>query len=122
MWFNPPYNKSLKTNIGKYFFRLFNKRFPQGHKLYIIFNKNTLKLSYFCMPNLKAKIDGHNKEKFENTPPPKTQLTSCQMKRAYFTENVLQYAGVSCDHETYNPKLYKGICETTFKIKNKKTK
>ena len=57
VWFNPPYSKSLKTNIGKYFFRLLNKHFPPSHKLYKIFNKNTLKLSYSCMPNLKAKID-----------------------------------------------------------------
>ena len=47
-WFNPLYSKSLKTNIGKYF--------SPGHKLYKIFNKNTLKLSYSRMPNLEAKI------------------------------------------------------------------
>ena len=29
IWFNPPCSKSLKTNIGKYFFRLLNKHFPQ---------------------------------------------------------------------------------------------
>ena len=28
-WFNLPYSKSLKINIGKYFFRLLNKHFPQ---------------------------------------------------------------------------------------------
>ena len=27
IWFNPPYSISLKTNIGKYFFRLLNKYF-----------------------------------------------------------------------------------------------
>ena len=31
-----------------------------------------------------------------------------------FTENVLYYARISCDDETYKPKLYKGICETTL--------
>ena len=62
IWFNPPNSKTLKTNIGKYFFRLLNKHFPAGHKLYKIFNKNTLKFSYSSMPNLKAKIDGHNKK------------------------------------------------------------
>ena len=54
--------KSLKTNIGKYFFRLLNKHFPPGHKFLKIFNKSTLKFSYSCMPNLKAKVDGHNKK------------------------------------------------------------
>ena len=32
-WFKPPYSKSLKTNIGKYFFRFLNKHFPPGHNL-----------------------------------------------------------------------------------------
>ena len=33
LWFNPPYSKSLKANIDKYFFRHLNKHFPPGHKL-----------------------------------------------------------------------------------------
>ena len=37
------------------------------------------------------------------------------MKGASLTENILYYARISCDDETYKPKLYKGICETTFK-------
>ena len=66
------------------------------------------------MPNLKSKIDGHNKKILENTPPPKTKLCNC-LRGACLTENVLYYARISCDDETYKPKLYKGICETTFK-------
>ena len=107
IWFNPPYSKSLKTNIGKYFFRLLNKHFPPGHKLYKIFNKNTLKLSYSCMPNLKTKIDGHNKKILKTTPPPKTKLCNCLKKEkcplrgACLTENLLYYARISCDNQTY---------------------
>ena len=37
------------------------------------------------------------------------------MRGACLTENVLYYARISCDEETYKPKLYKGIYETTFK-------
>ena len=33
IWFNPPYSKSLKTNFGKYFFRLLNKHFLPGQCL-----------------------------------------------------------------------------------------
>ena len=68
---------SLKGNIGKYFIRLLNKHFPPGHKFRKIFIKNTSTLSYPCMPNLKAKIDGHNKKILENTPPAKTKLRNC---------------------------------------------
>ena len=80
VWFNPSYSKSLKTNISKYFFSPLNKFFPPGHKLYKIFDKNTLKLSYSGMPNLKAKIDAHNKKILENIPPPKTKLCNCLEK------------------------------------------
>ena len=37
------------------------------------------------------------------------------MRGACLTENILYYARISCDDKTYEPKLYKGICKTTFK-------
>ena len=37
------------------------------------------------------------------------------MRGVYLTENILYYARISCDDETYKPKFYKGICESTFK-------
>ena len=49
--FNPPYNKNVKTNIGRAFISLINRSFPADHKLRKIFNRNTLKLSSGCMPN-----------------------------------------------------------------------
>ena len=73
------------------------------------------------MANLKAKTDGHDKKILENTPPPKTKLCNClkeencSMRGSCLTQNVLYYARISCDDETYKPKLYKGISKTTFK-------
>ena len=66
IWFNPPYNKNVKTNIGRAFISLINRSFPADHKLRKIFNRNTLKLSYGCMPNVKQLIDGHNKAILKN--------------------------------------------------------
>ena len=40
---------------------------------------------------------------------------NCPMREACLTEDILYYARINCDDETYRPKLYKGICETTFK-------
>ena len=37
------------------------------------------------------------------------------MKGACLNENILYYARISCGDETYKPKLYKGICETTLR-------
>ena len=73
------------------------------------------------MPNLKTKIDGHNKKILKTTPQTKTKLCNClkketcPMRGACLSENILFYARTNCDDETYKPKLYKGICETTFK-------
>ena len=53
IWFNPPYNKNVKSKIGREFLRLIDNCFPAGHKLRKIFNRNTLKLSYSCMPNVQ---------------------------------------------------------------------
>ena len=61
LWFNPPYSENIQTNIGKSFLNLLNKHFPPSHKFHKIFNKNTVKLSYSCMPNMGALISGHNK-------------------------------------------------------------
>ena len=62
IWLNPPYSKSVKTNIGKIFIKLICKHFPPNHKFVKIFNKNTIKLSYSCMPNIRSKINSHNKK------------------------------------------------------------
>ena len=32
IWFNPPYSKSVKTNIGRIFIKLVSKHFPLNHK------------------------------------------------------------------------------------------
>ena len=65
LWFNQPYSKSVKTNICKIFLCLINKNFPPTHKYRKIFNRNFIKISYSCMPNIKSKISTHNKKKIK---------------------------------------------------------
>ena len=60
MWFNPHYSQNVKTNIGKTFLKLVKKHFLRGHKLYKIFSKDTLKLSYSCMSSMSSIIKQHN--------------------------------------------------------------
>ena len=62
-WYNPPYNMNVVTRIGGTLFYLLNKHFPPGSKLHNLFNKNTVKLSYSCMPNLDTIVKGLNKRK-----------------------------------------------------------
>ena len=53
IWFNPPCSKNVSTKVGNQFLKLINKHFPRHHKLYKLFNKNNVKVSYSCMPNIK---------------------------------------------------------------------
>ena len=46
VWFNPLYSKNVKTTIEKTFLQLLSKHFPKDHQMHIIFNKNTIKISY----------------------------------------------------------------------------
>ena len=40
LWFNPPYSKTVKTKIKKFFLQLIKKHFPKEHKFHKIFNRN----------------------------------------------------------------------------------
>ena len=60
IWFNPPYNRAVKTNIGKCFLALIDKHFPPGHRLRKTINRNCVKISYSCTKNMKAIIQAHN--------------------------------------------------------------
>ena len=62
IWFNPPYNASVETDIGRKFINIVKKHFHDKHKYYKILNKNTLKISYSCTPNMKSIIAKHNKK------------------------------------------------------------
>jgi hypothetical protein len=67
IWFNPPFDLNVKTNIGKAYLSIIDNSFPEEHPLRKIFNRNTLKVSYCCTPNIKSTIDGHNKTQLQNT-------------------------------------------------------
>ena len=59
-WYNPPWNILVVTNIGRLVLNLVKKHFPKGHSLNEIFNKNTIKISYSCLKNIKSTISNHN--------------------------------------------------------------
>ena len=60
-YFNPPFSKNVRTNIGGKFLKLIVKCFPKQHPLSKVINRNTVKVSYKCMPSFKAEITKHNK-------------------------------------------------------------
>ena len=59
-WFNPPYSQNVKTKVGEKFLSLIDSCFPPDHPLRKICNRNTLKLSYRCTPNIGTIISAKN--------------------------------------------------------------
>ena len=66
IWFNHPYSKNAQINVTKNFLNLIKKRFPPTHNLHPIFNKNYLKVTYSCMPNMGSIINNNKKKIFNN--------------------------------------------------------
>ena len=86
-----------------------------------IFNRNIVKISYSCMPNLKQNIDGHNKSILHNkiVPPRSCNCivkTECLNSGNCLKELVLYQATVSA--EDHNPsQTYMGLTENSFKTR-----
>ena len=119
-WFNPPFSKNVKTNIAQKFLRLVDKHFPKNNKLHQIFNRNTIKVSYSCMPNVGAIIKRHN----ANVGPPAHSLqprqcncrkpNQCPLTGKCLTSGIVYRATVTANG-TAIPKYYIGSTDTTFK-------
>ena len=60
IWFNSPFNINVATNLAKTFLTLIDKHFPKNKKLSKIFNRNTIKVSDSCLPNVKQTISNNN--------------------------------------------------------------
>ena len=68
IWFNTSYSKNIKTNIARNFLQLIDKHFPPNNKLYKLFNRYTICISYSCNENMKSFINRHdNRTKSTNT-------------------------------------------------------
>ena len=124
-WFNPPFSNSVKTKIGKEFFKIVDNNFPPHHRYAKIFNKNTLKLSYSCMPNFKTIIASHNSkllEKHRNQGKVHQHIkscscsnkTKCPLENKCMEKSLVYEATIST---STGPFKYIGISESNFKIR-----
>lgn len=121
IWFNPPFSKSVKTNIAQNFLQLLDKHFPPTSPLHKLFNRNTVKVSYSCMPNMKNVISRHNKQILSKPATNKTQdncncrkPNECPLNKNCLARNIVYKAEVTSldDGQT---KEYIGMTATTFK-------
>ena len=121
IWYNPPFSKSVKTNIARSFLQLLDKHFPTANPLHKLFNRNTVKVSYSCMPNMKSIISRHNHKilsKSKTTPNQNNcncrKPSECPMNRNCLSASIVYKAEVStCD--TGDRKEYIGMTANSFK-------
>ena len=119
-WYNPPYSANVETNIGKIFLQMIKELFPPHHKLYKIINKNTVKLSYRCMPNMRRIISQHN-NKILN-PPQQAQEYTCNCRDKsecplpdQCTIDKVQYKSTVTTEDPQTVETYVGVTATSFK-------
>ena len=107
---------SLLPNVARKFLLLVDKHFPPGHHHRKIFNRNTLKVSYSCMPNIDSTIKSHNSGLINNRVAGKTcncrKNDTCPVDGRCLEEVIVYEATVKSGQET---KKYVGLTEGTFK-------
>ena len=120
LWFNPPYNATVKTNIGRDFLRLIDECFPPSNTLHKIFNRQTVKVSYSTTPNMAQTIAAKNakilKEEGEAKREcncPKTKI--CPLNKKCLVDNIIYQATVTSQNQ--ESKTYIGLTSTDFKAR-----
>ena len=118
IWFNPLFNNYVANNIGKEFLKLISKHFPPQHRLHKILNRNSIKISYSCMPNMQTIITGHNKKLLEKKSFQQSKPCNCKnkdicpLKGSCRQKPIIYQADISHGNVTES---YIGCSETEFK-------
>ena len=126
-WFNPSFNINVATNFAKTFLTLIDKHFPKNKRLSKIFKRNTIKVSYNCLPNVKQTISNNNhlllqlhrmKESTQDS-----KLCNCRQKKnscpldgKCLTKCVVYKAKVT-ETASNNQETYIGLTENEFKTR-----
>ena len=116
IWYNPPFSLNVETSIAKNFLHLIDKHF-KDHRFSKIFNRNNIKVSYSCLPNLDTTIKSHNINLQRNTTPEIHKCNcrnkeSCPLNGNCLTKSLVYSGKVDC---TRNEDTYVGLTENTFK-------
>ena len=120
-WLNPPFSANVDTNIGAKFLKIIDKCFPPSHPLSKIINRNTVKISYRCMPNMSQALSKHNskvRQQQAQKPQPVCNCrggpTVCPVGGACQTVGVVYQATV-VRTDTNMAETYTGLTSRRFK-------
>ena len=76
-----PYDRAIKTNIGRSFINMINKHFGENIKRKKFLNKNSVKISYFCIIDIENIIKCHNSKILQaNKDKNSSKKCSCRKK------------------------------------------
>ena len=122
IWFNPPFSMNVKTNVAKRFLNIVDRCFPRNHKFRKFFNRNTLKVSYSCLPNMARIVSTHNKNILNGAPKPNKEKRTCNCRNkstcpldgTCLDESVI-YKCLVTKSENDEGKHYIGLTGGTFK-------
>ena len=118
IWYNPPYSLNVTTNIGKKFLWLLAKHFPRGHRLNKIFNKNTVKLSYSCLPNVSTILNSTRSQRTVEEKEDRMcncrNKAKCPISGECLKTAVVYEATLQTEETQYQ---YIGLTEHTFKAR-----
>ena len=89
IWFDPPNNKPVVTNVTKIFLTLLDKHFRKTNKLHKIRTRNSVKVSYSCTENICQIASSDSKSVLRELPCNCKQKESCLMQRRCRIQNVL---------------------------------
>ena len=117
--FNPPWKTAVSTNVAARFLKLIDKHFDKQSPFHKNFNRQTVKVSYSCMPNMASIISSHNRrvtgaveEHVECGCNCRNGQASCVLQGRCLTPNVVYKCAVSTQQEY---KEYIGLTSNTFK-------
>ena len=126
IWFVPPYSKNVSNNVARSFLNLVKKKhFPAGGRFSKLFNKNNVKVSYSCMPNLSRVIKSHNSRILNAPDQSKTPSCNCRgtarkaqcpLDGSCTIENIV-YAGEVKSAANESSKVYIGASGPPFKLR-----
>ena len=122
MWFNPPWNLEVETNIGREFLKLVEECFPPENPLSKIFNRKSVKVSYSTTPSMEQIIAGKNakvlNEQDNENPPKKCSCTrgkECPLGKKCLEKEIIYQATI--EQENGEVKTYVGLTATDFKAR-----
>ena len=113
---------NVNTLLSSRHFRSVSVReFHKNHVLHKVFNRNTVKISYACMPNIKQTIDCHKSilMKFDK---PKTDECNCRKRKECpllcqcLTKSIIYQATVTTN-DNKPDQTYVGLTSNAFKTR-----